>query len=215
MPHFAQQVRPQFSYPAVLGRSRTVTPSFARNRAFTPSVARGRSFGQPQRNAPSIAFSGSALNNNTVVNGRNARTFANANSGGFRGDSRNFRAPGNVSRDWDHRHDHEWNHHHYSWNGGDWVIIDSDYGYPYGYDNGYYNDYYQPDVTYSAPAYDYSSGSLAMSVQDQLARLGYSPGAIDGVIGPQTQDAIADFQNDHHLPVTGEINRSLLRALGL
>ena len=49
------------------------------------------------------------------------------------------------------------------------------------------------------------SDSITSSVQDQLTRLGYSPGPVDGVFGAQTRDAIMDFQNDRHLQVTGQI----------
>jgi len=52
-------------------------------------------------------------------------------------------------------------------------------------------------------------------VQDQLARQGYDPGPVNGVTGAQTRDAITDFQTDHNLPVTGQIDRQLLRALDL
>jgi hypothetical protein len=106
---------------------------------------------------------------------------------------------------------HEWNHHHWRWSGGDWIILDSDLPYAYG---GYYDDYGAPD-TYSTEVTADSSDSLAMSVQDRLTRLGYSPGPVDGVIGAQTRDALADFQNDNRLPATGAINTATLRALGL
>jgi peptidoglycan hydrolase-like protein with peptidoglycan-binding domain len=68
-------------------------------------------------------------------------------------------------------------------------------------------------TTYSAPAYD--SGSLVMSAQDRLNRLGYSAGPADGVMGPQTRDAIADFQNDNNLPASGGLDTATIRALGL
>lgn len=119
-----------------------------------------------------------------------------------------------MSRTWDHSRVHQWNHHHYRYSGGSWVIIDPgvyDYGYPY--DNGYgYGE-----VTYSSPSYVYdsSSDSLAASAQDRLNRLGYSAGPADGVIGPQTRDALADFQNDNRLPVTGNLDTPTVRALGL
>ena len=75
-----------------------------------------------------------------------------------------------------------------------------------------------------SPGYDYPttyayrdapSGSVAARVQSRLAREGYDPGPIDGVIGRHTSDAIAAFQSDHGLAVTGQINDSLLNALGL
>ena len=183
---------------------------------FTPSVTRGRSFVQPQRNSPSIAFGGQAINNNAAVNAQNARSFAAVNpstQAAVRGGSaRDWRPPTEMSRGWDRGRIHEWHHHHFGFRGGDWVIIDP--GYPYGYGSPYGGYYGDEPAPYSAPAYD-SSESLAMSVQDQLTRLGYSPGPVDGVIGPQTQDAIVDFQNDHHLPVTGQIDTALIQALGL
>jgi len=166
---------------------------------FAPSITRSRSFVQPQRNAPSIAFGGHAINNNAAV-----------------GNARGWRLPTEMSRGWDHGRVHEWNHHRYRYYDGGWVIIDGGYPYDYGYPYGnYYGDETVPEAS---PAYSYeysSSEPLAMSVQDQLTRLGYSPGPIDGVIGPQTRDAIADFQNDHRLSVTGQIDTPLLRALGL
>ncbi|MDR3401679.1 MAG: peptidoglycan-binding domain-containing protein [Chthoniobacter sp.] len=190
------------------------------NTTFTPSVARTRSF-QQRGNAPSIAFGGQAINNNNnaAVNAQNARGFATTGPStqfATRGNGRALRAPGEVSRSWDRGRQHEWNHHHYRWSGGDWVIIDP--GLPYDYGYGYGPDYYDEPAPYSSPAYSYdysSSESLATSVQDRLTRLGYSPGPVDGVIGAQTRDALADFQNDNRLPVTGQIDTGTLRALGL
>jgi len=210
--HVPSMPRTTFSRSAPIVRS---SPSMT----FTPSVTQGRSFVQPQRNAPSIAFGGRGLNNNAAVNAQNARNFglvAPSTQFAARGNARDWQPPTEMSRGWDRGRTHEWRHHHFRFNGGDWVIIDPgipyDYGYPYG---SYYGDEPMP---YSSPAYSYdysSSDSLVASVQDQLDRLGYSAGSVDGVIGPQTRDAIADFQNDRGLPVTGQIDRPLLRALGL
>jgi peptidoglycan hydrolase-like protein with peptidoglycan-binding domain len=58
---------------------------------------------------------------------------------------------------------------------------------------------------------------LLMAVQVALSRAAYGPLPADGVFGPQTRDAIARFQNDHGLKVTGEYSESLvvdLRAVG-
>lgn len=59
------------------------------------------------------------------------------------------------------------------------------------------------------------SGGTAYSVQSALAERGFYEGAIDGLVGPMTRGAIASFQSEAGLPVTGEINSALLRALGL
>jgi hypothetical protein len=117
-----------------------------------------------------------------------------------------------VTRGWDRGSVHEWNHHHFRYNNGAWVIIDAGGPWDYGYDYGYGEPYYAPGYSdvYSSP-----SDSTVASVQDQLTRLGYSPGGVDGVLGPQTRDAIADFQNDRGMPATGQIDGSLMRALGL
>jgi peptidoglycan hydrolase-like protein with peptidoglycan-binding domain len=40
-------------------------------------------------------------------------------------------------------------------------------------------------------------------VQGGLAQLGYNPGPVDGVMGPQTAEAIRDYQRDHGLLIDG------------
>ena len=62
----------------------------------------------------------------------------------------------------------------------------------------------------------YSSyGGTDAAVQSELARRGYYHGPIDGDIGPMSSRAIARYQMDRGLPVTGSITSSLLRSLGL
>jgi hypothetical protein len=103
-------------------------------------------------------------------------------------------------------------------------------GYPYFY--GYYPGYayYGPTVAYSYttdPGYGsyYSdradsqqpdgANELAMDVQRALAKRGFYNGAIDGDVGPATRGAIREFQYKNHLEVTGRIDRTLLRSLGV
>ncbi len=95
-------------------------------------------------------------------------------------------------RDWDHDGDHYWNHHHYRWYDGGWLIIDLNYA---------------PDYA----TYD----SVEVAVQQRLADQGYYDGPIDGDIGPMSSQAIANYQGDHGLRVTGDINDPLLESLGL
>lgn len=97
--------------------------------------------------------------------------------------------------------------------------------YPYGYSSPSY--YSRPSIGLSfttGPSYaTYSrtvrtSGyddDLAEDVQRALARRGYYRGAIDGDVGPGTRGAIREYQYRHRLEVTGRIDRSLLRSLGL
>jgi len=97
-------------------------------------------------------------------------------------------------------------------------------GYYYGPpDSPYY--YQRPDVMYYATrelvprSYyghsGYSGNSMGANVQRALASRGYYGGYIDGQIGPQSSQAIARYQQDHGLRVTGSISPGLLGSLGL
>jgi hypothetical protein len=57
--------------------------------------------------------------------------------------------------------------------------------------------------------------AITEDVQEKLIQLGYKPGVVNGVVGPKTRDAITKFQQDNSMPPTGEIDRALLRKLGL
>ena len=61
----------------------------------------------------------------------------------------------------------------------------------------------------------YNSGSVGVEVQQALNQQGYYRGPIDGVIGPGTSAAIAAYQRDNGLRVTGTITHGLLRDLGV
>ena len=97
-------------------------------------------------------------------------------------------------------------------------------GYYYGPPNyGYY--YQRPGVIYyatreAAPREYYGQSSyggysMGAAVQSALARRGYYRGYVDGQIGPQSRQSIANYQQDQGLRVTGNISPSLLRSLGL
>lgn len=96
-------------------------------------------------------------------------------------------------------------------------------GYYYGPPNSPYY-YERPEVRYyatreAAPRAYYSGGysgnSTGAAVQRALARRGYYNGSIDGAIGPQSRRAIARYQQDQGLRVTGDISSSLINSLGL
>lgn len=70
---------------------------------------------------------------------------------------------------------------------------------------------YVAQPTSVGPAYD---DALVYETQLQLQRLGYNPGPVDGAYGPQTADAIATYQDDYALPVTGEPTPDLLSHMG-
>ena len=49
-------------------------------------------------------------------------------------------------------------------------------------------------------------GHAVEAVQRLLVNGGQTPGAIDGVMGPQTQSAVRSFQSAHGLPSTGDVD---------
>jgi len=61
----------------------------------------------------------------------------------------------------------------------------------------------------------YASPGELMEVQSRLAQLGLDPGPQDGQWGRQTQQALEQFQNQHGLSATGNLNFATLSALGI
>ena len=118
---------------------------------------------------------------------------------------------------WRHRGQHDcnwWRNHCHTiiLIGGGFYAWDLGYWYPaYGYDS------YNSNYTYDGPIYGYdglSPDQIIANVQYALQQLGYFAESVDGVLGPVTQQAIADYQLDNGLNVTGAIDRPTLVALG-
>ena len=145
------------------------------------------------------------------------------------------RHDGNWHHDWDRHHAHFDHGHVFVFNDGFWWGLypwdyypydaygsyPSDYnGYPYSYD-----DYpYDSSDSYTQNPYSYYNGyaspaqsgnAVVSSVQSQLAKLGYYHGAVDGVAGDETQAALAGYQQDNDLSVTGTVTAATLQSLGL
>jgi hypothetical protein len=144
------------------------------------------------------------------------------------------RHDGNWHRDWDRHHAHFDHNKVFVFVDGFWWGLDSGL-YPnyaddyYPYANGYnpddysanpydyYNDYpYNDD---DQPAYDGSdqaaTNATVSAVQSQLAKLGYYNGSIDGTLGDQTEAAIARYQEDQNLSVTGTLDTATIQSLGI
>jgi hypothetical protein len=83
------------------------------------------------------------------------------------------------------------------------------YGYDYGYDGGYYGS---SDPAGNSGNYS-SQFNSTRAVQAALAWRGFYNGRIDGAMGPETRSAIEAFQKQQGLPVTGEIDSNLTKAL--
>jgi hypothetical protein len=147
----------------------------------------------------------------------------------------------NWHRDWDRHHSHFHHNKVFVFIGGFWWGLDpwfypyyaydypyDDYGYPYDYGYGYRNDYsgnpydyynYSPYDNDDQSAYGGSEQSAAnatvSAVQSELAKLGYYNGVIDGTVGDQTQAALARYQEDNDLSVTGTLDAATLQSLGV
>ena len=119
---------------------------------------------------------------------------------------RNYRSEWH-DRDW-------WRHNHsrivfvfggpYYWNSGYW--------YPaWGYDPGAY-------YAYDGPIYGYNDlppDQVIANVQSALQQQGYYQGEVDGLLGPQTRAAIADYQRATGLAETAAIDQPTLESLGM
>ena len=57
------------------------------------------------------------------------------------------------------------------------------------------------------------AGMTVFEMQERLNELGYKLGAIDGVSGPRTVEALKKFQSDNKLPPTGTIDAETIRKL--
>ncbi|HEY1582742.1 MAG TPA: peptidoglycan-binding protein [Chthoniobacterales bacterium] len=154
--------------------------------------------------------------NNLAANRERTRNRTTIRNGGNRNFNRNsfsvarsrvIRSPHN--RNWWRGH---FNTSFVLFSGGYYYWWDG-YWFPaYGYDP-YYNNY-----AYDEPIYGYNNldpGQVIENVQVALRDAGYYPGAIDGLVGPQTRAALAAFQQDHGLIVTEAVDEPTLVTLGL
>ncbi len=91
----------------------------------------------------------------------------------------------NYKSEW---HDQNWWHSHHS----NIVFV---FGAPYYWNAGYW-----------FPAWGYNPA---------LQQQGYYQGEVDGLLGPLTRDAIANYQRDHGLYTTSTIDQPTLRSLGM
>jgi hypothetical protein len=117
----------------------------------------------------------------------------------------------NYKSEW---HDQNWWHRHhnrivfvfgapYFWNAGYWFPA-------WGYNS---NAYYAWDGPIYA-ANNLPPDQVIANVQSALQQQGYYHGDVDGLIGPLTRAAIADYQRDRGLYVTSAIDQPTLQSLG-
>jgi Putative peptidoglycan binding domain len=119
----------------------------------------------------------------------------------------------NYKAEW---HDQNWWHSHYRNN---IVFV---FGAPYYWNAGYWFPAwgYYPNAYYAwdGPIYAHNRlppDQVIANVQEALQQQGYYRGEVDGLIGPLTRGAIADYQRDHGLYMTSTIDQPTLQSLGM
>jgi Putative peptidoglycan binding domain len=119
----------------------------------------------------------------------------------------------NYKSEW---HDQNW------WRGRYRNNITFVFGAPYYWNAGYWFPAwgYNPNAYYAwdGPIYAYNRlppDQVIANVQAALQQQGYYRGEVDGLIGPLTRGAIADYQRDHGLYTTSTIDQPTLQSLGM
>jgi hypothetical protein len=96
---------------------------------------------------------------------------------------------------------------------GGWYYWNSNYWYPaWGYapDSVYYFD---GPIYASSPTED--PAQVVANVQSALQQQGYYEGDIDGILGPETRAALAEYQSAQGLEPTGAVDEPTLETLGM
>lgn len=75
----------------------------------------------------------------------------------------------------------------------------------------------RPALDLAAPSVlrPWARGANVLRVQAALRAAGFDPGALDGVYGPKTAKAVAQFQSARHLVPDGEVGPITAAALGV
>jgi hypothetical protein len=152
--------------------------------------------------APNTSIASVRFNQNYTI--RNANTWSGNNYVVFR----------TYRPQW---HDQIWwrsHHHHLTLIGGGWYFWNGGYWYPaWGYDQ---SAAYYP---YDGPIYSGPSArpfdQVVADVQAVLQEQGLYRGQVDGLLGPLTREALAEYQSSHGLYATETIDQPTLSSLGL
>jgi hypothetical protein len=120
-----------------------------------------------------------------------------------------------LRRNWHEWHNRDWWRQHCNnivFVTGGYYFLNASYWYPaYGYDplNSYYD--------YDGPIYTYGNllpDQVIANVQGALQDAGYYFGPITGSLSVETRAALANFQRDQGLIITGAIDEPTVEALG-
>ncbi|PYJ28248.1 MAG: hypothetical protein DME89_06890 [Verrucomicrobia bacterium] len=121
-----------------------------------------------------------------------------------------------LRRHWHEWHGRQWWHNHCDtivFVSGGYYFLDGSYWYPaWGYDPlQTYSDYDGPIYTYG----DLLPDEVIANVQGALQDAGYYLGPITGSLDAETRAALASFQRDYGLSITGAIDEPTVQTLGL
>jgi hypothetical protein len=124
--------------------------------------------------------------------------------------------PDASRRHWHERHDRDWWHDHCNtivFVSSGYYFLDGSYWYPaWGYDP------LQTSYDYDGPIYTYGDllpDEVIANVQVALQDAGYYSGPITGSLDVETRAALANFQRDYGLPITGAIDEPTVESLQL
>jgi hypothetical protein len=124
--------------------------------------------------------------------------------------------PDAFRRHWHERHDRDWWHDHCDtivFVSSGYYFRDGSYWYPaWGYDP------LQTSYNYDGPIYTYGDllpDEVIANVQVALQDAGYYSGTITGSLDVETRAALANFQRDYGLPITGAIDEPTVESLQL
>ncbi len=121
-----------------------------------------------------------------------------------------------LRRNWHEWHNRDWWRQHCNnvvFVTGGYYFLNASYWYPaYGYDplNSYYD--------YDGPIYTYGNllpDQVIANIQGALQDAGYYFGPVTGSLSVETRAALANFQRDQGLIITGAIDEPTVEALGL
>src|SRR5438132_3710985 len=218
-PRFSSFGRPSYRQPVYSGRpGRSVTPSRGATTASNRPQNRFSSTRNEVGQRPAVASNRAAIASASRSSGTAAQRGLNG-----RTDHIAERHDANWHRDWDRRHAHFFHNRFFVFDDGFWFGLDAGF-YPWDYLPYYADDYYPYDYYADGQPYDntepYNNGvpvadPTVQATQTQLAQLGYYNGPIDGIFGPTTRDAVANYQIANQLNVTGSLSPDTMQSLGL
>jgi hypothetical protein len=180
----------------------TNTQQFQKNKLSQQSITKIRAQHKNFHATPNSSIASMQFNQNYTI--QNAQNWNGANYQVFK----------SYHPQW---HDQGWwksHHHHLSLISGGWYFWDAGYWYPaWGYDQG--AAYYPYDgPIYSGPSVR-PFDQVVADVQTALQEQGFYKGDVDGLIGPLTRQALAEYQQANGLYATETIDQPTLSSLGL